>query len=109
MHSLLKHLPFTFVTTFLEADAYDEETRKNNIGVGPKLIGKKLPAQIIAEVDGFFHCEVVDGKHVWLTHNNPQEIGNSNRAQAKHRFGLKLNKYEPADGAALLAKISPPL
>lgn len=105
MHSLLKHLPFTFVSTFLETEAYDEETRKVKMGVGPKLIGKKLPAQIIAEVDGFFHCEIVDGKHMWLTANNQSEIGASNMAQAKHRFGLKLEKYEPADGVALLAKL----
>lgn len=105
MHSLLKHLPFTFVTTFLESDAYDEETRKNKVGVGPRLIGKKLPTQIIAEVDGFFHCELVDNVHMWLTSNDPTQIGSPNMAQAKHRFGLKLNRYEPADGAALLAKI----
>lgn len=106
MHSLLKQLPFTFVSTFLETEAYDEETRKLKIGVGPKLIGKKLPAQIIAEVDGFFHCEVDDdGKFVWLTSNNPTQIGATNLAQAKHRFGLKLDKYEPADGVLLLQKI----
>lgn len=105
MHTLLKHLPFTFVSTFLETEAFDEETRKSKIGLGPKLVGKKLPAQIIAEVDGFFHCEIVDGAHKWLTANDPTQIGNSNLAQAKHRFGLKLDRYEPADGFALLKKI----
>jgi hypothetical protein len=105
MHSLLKHLPFTFISTFLEAEAYDEEKRKVVIGVGPKLIGRQLPAQIIAEVDGFFHCETTNDTYQWLTTNNPQEIGNPNPAVAKRRFGLKLSQYEPADGAQLLQKI----
>lgn len=105
MHAKLRQLPFTFITTFLEKEVYDEETRRNKIGVGPKLIGKQLPAQIPAEVDGFFHCELKDGKHVWLTANDPTQFNSMNPAVAKHRFGLKLDKYEVADGQALLRKI----
>lgn len=106
MHSKLKQLPFTFITTFLEKEAFDEETKKNKIGLGPKLIGKQLPAQIPAEVDGFFHCEINDeGQHVWLTKNDPSKFGAPSPAVAKHRFGNIVNQYEPADGAKLLQKL----
>lgn len=105
MHAKLRQLPFTFITTFLEKEVYDEETRRTKIGVGPKLIGKQLPAQVPAEVDGFFHCEIKDGKHVWLTSNDPTQFDSMNPAVAKHRFGLKLAKYEPADGFAILTKL----
>ncbi len=106
IHNLLKQLPFTFVTTFLEDEVYDPETRTIKVGRGARLIGKKLPSQIAAEFDGFFHCEIVDGKRMWLTTNDPTELGNMNNAIAKHRFGNKLAKYEEANGVALMKKIN---
>ena len=112
VHSKLKQMPFTFVSTFAEKDAYDEQTRKVIIGTGPKLIGKELPSMMAGEVDGMFHCEQRprpdsqgELEHVWLTDNDPQIFGNEVPYVAKRRFGLKVERYEKADGLALLRKI----
>lgn len=110
MHSQMKQLPFTFVTTFAEKDAYDEETRKIKIGIGPKLVGKELPSMIPGEVDGMFHCEqranaAGELEYVWLTDNDPTVFGNDNMYVAKRRFGLKLDKYIPANGLELMRRI----
>jgi hypothetical protein len=105
-HTLLKQLPFTFVCTYLEGEQYDQETRKIKTGKGPLTVGKKLPPQLIAEVDGFFHVETDEhGNRRWLTDNDPTQFGNMNDAWAKHRFGQKLSKYEEPNGVALLGKI----
>lgn len=105
MHSKLKQLPFTFVATYLEDEAYDPETRKIKIGRGPRLVGKKLPSQIAAEVDGFFHLEVKDGQRMWLTDNDPTELGNPVDAIAKNRFGKRVEKWIEADGSKLLERL----
>lgn len=105
LHTLLKALPFTFVTTFLEKEMYDEQTRKYKVGIGPKLVGRQLPSQMPSEFDAFIHCEQRDGKYVWLMKNDPTELGNESPYYAKHRFGNLVDRVEEADGVNLLKKL----
>lgn len=119
-----KSLPFTFICT-----ALDGEMRKTMagtadsvvVGVGPDLVGNKMTWEVLPALDYYFHCErrvtlVRDPKapqaapkaaveYVWLTMNDPLVPGNPCRFFAKHRAGLALDQYEPADGAALLRKL----
>jgi len=102
----LKGLPFRLIVTFTEGEGYDENTGMK-MGYGPSTEGQKIGKSIMGKFNAFFHCRVAEtGQHMWLTQNTvgaTDSLGDP--YWAKHRYGLKLDRLEPANGLALMKKI----
>lgn len=119
----LKTMPFTAILTAIDGPLYPENAKGMEvepIGIGPELVGRKLPHAFFKDMDFYFHCDKIvdrvqqsDGqggqktvlvkRYRWLTENDPRVPGTP-MYFAKSRAGSTLSMYEVADGKALLKK-----
>lgn len=119
----LKTLPFTAIITAIDGPLFPEHAKGQDvdpIGIGPELVGRKLPHVFFKDMDFYFHCDKIveranqpDGsggqktvlvkKYRWLTDNDPRVAG-CPPFFAKSRAGSSLSMYEKADGKALFKK-----